>query len=137
MTSFGRRALTRKLVSAIYWGQLDSTPWLVFVSEQFYDAAIPKVRERNLAEVPAAWDPLPDKPPSDSSYSDSFSSFSLSDDNEDGEGGAGSTYRRKPLPNPDLSHLSPISSDLVVPLRPEVVPNGLRSHLLLPLLLEV
>ncbi|KAG6586722.1 Dual specificity protein kinase shkA [Phytophthora cinnamomi] len=97
---FGKKALVSMLVSAIYWEQLDSTPWLAYVPSAYYEAAIKRVRDVHLSQRPPNWDPLPEKPSpededDDSSIDTDFSDVDDDADDDDDELGSGGHYQVK------------------------------------------
>ncbi|KAG6623351.1 Eukaryotic/viral aspartic protease [Phytophthora cinnamomi] len=97
---FGKKALVSMLFSAIYWEQLDSTPWLAYVPSAYYVAAIKRVRDVHLSQRPPTWDPLPEKPSpededDDSSIDTDFSNVDDDVDDDDDELGSGGPFQVK------------------------------------------
>ncbi|KAE8971626.1 hypothetical protein PF011_g25962 [Phytophthora fragariae] len=93
---FGKFALTEMLISAIYWEALDRTPWISFVPDRYFEAALKEVLDPTFDRVPENWDPLPidPRPISPSSHGGSPFRPSSSDEEED-DPKADKTFRSK------------------------------------------
>ncbi|KAE8988098.1 hypothetical protein PR003_g19916 [Phytophthora rubi] len=93
---FGKFALTEMLISAIYWEALDRTPWISFVPDRYFEAALKEVLDPAFDRIPENWDPLPidPRPRSPSSHGGSPFQPSSSDEEED-DPKADKTFRSK------------------------------------------